>query len=87
MFKVPDEEWEHYVEPRMRRYTRLHKITGTMAVHWTRASTSDLAQWASELRAIAAAMEAASTGGQPCGEAVAAAKASDVITRLVARSY
>jgi hypothetical protein len=41
----------------------LHQVTGAMALRWCRATKEDLAEWARELRAVAAAMESASTAG------------------------
>ena len=55
----------------------LHEITGSMALRWCRASPSDLAHWAQELRAIAAAMEAAGRGEPAAEQAAERAKASD----------
>ena len=57
----------------------LHQVTGSMAVVWTRASAGDLRQWAGELRAVAAAMEAAAGGAQPLAEALEEPKRSDRI--------
>ena len=37
----------------------LHQVTGAMALRWCRATAWDLQRWAAELRAVAAAMEAA----------------------------
>jgi hypothetical protein len=42
----------------------LHHVTGTMALRWCRATAWDLQRWASELRAVAAAMEAAANHQQ-----------------------
>jgi hypothetical protein len=39
-------------------HVRLHRITGTMALHWCRATASELQQWSAELRAIAGEMAA-----------------------------
>jgi hypothetical protein len=55
----------------------LHQVTGSMALYWTRASASDLRQWAEELRAVAAAMEAAAGGAQPLAAVLEGPKASD----------
>ena len=57
----------------------LHQVTGSMALYWTRASAGDLRQWAMELRAVAAAMEAAAGSEQPLAEALEGPKASDAI--------
>jgi hypothetical protein len=57
-------------------HRRLHEVTGGMALHWCRASSGELVDWATELRAIAAAMEEAAGGEWPPAEA---AKQSDVI--------
>jgi hypothetical protein len=53
----------------------LHQVTGSMTLVWTRASADDLRQWALELRAVAAAMEAAASIRQPLEEP----KTSDTI--------
>jgi hypothetical protein len=52
----------------------LHQVTGSMALYWTRASAGDLRLWAQDVRAVAAAMEAAANSEQPLVEAP---KASD----------
>jgi hypothetical protein len=57
----------------------LHQVTGSMALTWTRASAGDLREWAEELRAVAAAMEAAAGSEQPLAEALEEPKASDMI--------
>jgi hypothetical protein len=57
----------------------LHEVTGAMALRWCRANAGDLRAWAHELRAIAAAMEAASVEEPASGEAAESAKASDII--------
>jgi hypothetical protein len=49
----------------------LHQVTGGMALRWCRATKEDLTEWARELRAVAAAMESASTGGPSAAQAVA----------------
>lgn len=43
----------------------LHQVTGAMALRWCRATAWDLRRWAAELRAVAAAMEAAADHQQP----------------------
>jgi hypothetical protein len=60
-------------------HERLHRVTGSMALLWTQTSAGDLRQWAGELRAVAAAMEAAASGEQPLTEALEGPKASDKI--------
>jgi len=40
-------------------HRQLHQITGTMALHWCRASAAELVQWGRELREIAGEMQAA----------------------------
>jgi hypothetical protein len=47
----------------------LHEVTGSMALRWLKAAPSELVEWARELRAIAAAMEAAASEGRPLTEA------------------
>jgi hypothetical protein len=46
-------------------HRRIHGVTGAIALRWCRATAEDLADWAQELRAVAAAMEAASAGQPP----------------------
>jgi hypothetical protein len=60
-------------------HRRLHEVTGSMALRWGKASAGDLRAWAQELRAIAAAMEAASVAEAALEKAAEGAKASDNI--------
>jgi hypothetical protein len=50
-------------------HLRLHRVTGSMALRWARASSNELREWASELWAVAGAMEQAASGEWPPAEA------------------
>jgi hypothetical protein len=40
-------------------HRQLHRITGTMALHWCRVRPDEIAQWGRELQTIASEMQAA----------------------------
>jgi hypothetical protein len=49
-------------------HRQLHAVTGGMALKWCRASSSDLQQWAKQLRSVVVEMEVAAATGQCEGE-------------------
>jgi hypothetical protein len=61
-------------------HRRIHGVTGAMALRWCQATAEDLAEWARELRTIAAAMEAAiAPGPRSSPKPAELAKPSDCI--------